>query len=59
MRKNQSLEEIRNRILAEDKIMHQLADYLKSHRIYSKTALGNSIQGFIDYVKQTQAKQDS
>jgi glyoxylase-like metal-dependent hydrolase (beta-lactamase superfamily II) len=59
VRKNQSLEEIRNRILAEDKVMHQLADYLKSHRIYSKTALGNSIQGFIDYAKQTQAKQDS
>jgi glyoxylase-like metal-dependent hydrolase (beta-lactamase superfamily II) len=59
VRKNQSLEEIRNRILAEDKVMHQLADYLKSHHIYSKTALGNSIQGFIDYAKQTRAKQDS
>jgi glyoxylase-like metal-dependent hydrolase (beta-lactamase superfamily II) len=59
VRKNQSLEEIRNRILAEDKVMRQLADYLKSHRIYSKTALGNSIQGFIDNAKQTQAKQDS
>jgi glyoxylase-like metal-dependent hydrolase (beta-lactamase superfamily II) len=55
VRKNQSLEEIRNRILAEDKVMHQLADHLKSHHIYSKTALGNSIQGFIDYAKQTQA----
>ncbi len=58
-RKNQSLEEIRDRIIAEDKVMHQLADYLKSHRIYSRTALGNSVQGFIDYAKQTQAKQSS
>jgi len=49
--RNQSLEEIRERIIAEDKIMHQLADYLKSHRIYSKTALGNSVQGFIDYAE--------
>jgi glyoxylase-like metal-dependent hydrolase (beta-lactamase superfamily II) len=56
VRKNQALEEIRNSIIGEDKVMHQLADYLKSHRIYSKTALGNSIQGFIDYAKQTQAK---
>jgi glyoxylase-like metal-dependent hydrolase (beta-lactamase superfamily II) len=58
-RENQSLEEIRDRIIAEDKVMHQLADYLKSHRIYSRTALGNSVQGFIDYAKQTQAKQSS
>ena len=59
VRKNQSLEEIRERIIAEDKVMHQLADYLKSHRIYSKTALGNSVQGFIDYAKQIQAKEGS
>jgi len=52
--RNQSLEEIRERIIAEDKVMRQLADYLKSHRIYSKTALGNSVQGFIDYAKQIQ-----
>jgi hypothetical protein len=39
--------------------MHQLADYLKSHRIYSKTALGNSVQGFIDYAKQIQGKESS
>ncbi|MGD0644299.1 MAG: MBL fold metallo-hydrolase [Candidatus Bathyarchaeia archaeon] len=59
IRKNQGLEEIRDRIIAEDKVMHQLADYLKSHRIYSRTALGNSVQGFIDYAKQTQSKQSS
>ena len=59
VRKNQSLEEMRDRIIVEDKVMHQLADYLKSHRIYSRTALGNSVQGFIDYAKQTQAKQSS
>ena len=32
VRKNQRLEEIRDRILAEDKVMHKLADYLKSHQ---------------------------
>ncbi|MCJ7793511.1 MBL fold metallo-hydrolase, partial [Candidatus Bathyarchaeota archaeon] len=58
-RKNQSLEEMRDRIIAEDKVMRQLADYLKSHRIYSRTALRNSVQGFKDYAKQTQAKQSS
>jgi len=59
VRENQSLEEIRDRIIAEDKVMHQLADYLKYHRIYSKTALGNSVQGFIDYAKQMRNKQGS
>jgi glyoxylase-like metal-dependent hydrolase (beta-lactamase superfamily II) len=59
VRKNQSLEQIRDRIIAEDKVMYQLGDYLKSHRIYSKTALGNSVQGFIDYAKQVQAVKGS
>lgn len=59
VRENQSLEEIRDRIISEDEVMCQLADYLKSHRIYAKTALGNSVQGFIDYANQTQAKAGS
>src|SRR5208282_3616446 len=59
VRKNQRLEEIRDRIIVEDKVMYQLADYLKSHQIYSKTALGNSVQGFIDYAQQIQANEGS
>ena len=59
VRKNQSFEAIRDRIIAEDPVMSQLADYLKTHRIYSKTALGNSVQGFIDYAKQIQANERS
>jgi glyoxylase-like metal-dependent hydrolase (beta-lactamase superfamily II) len=54
VKENLSLEQIRDRILVEDKVMHQLADYLKGHRIYSKTALINSIQGFIDYAQRKQ-----
>jgi glyoxylase-like metal-dependent hydrolase (beta-lactamase superfamily II) len=56
VKKNQSLDEIRERILAEDKVMNRLSSYLKSHRIYSRTVLLNSVQGFIDYAKKTQAK---
>jgi len=56
VKENQSLDEIRERILAEDKVMNQLSSYLKSHRIYSRTALLNSVQGFIDYAKKKQAK---
>jgi hypothetical protein len=52
---NLSFEQIRDRIVNEDKVMNQLADYLRGHRIYSKTALTNSIQGFISYAKQAQA----
>jgi glyoxylase-like metal-dependent hydrolase (beta-lactamase superfamily II) len=56
VRDNKSLEEIRNGILAEDAVMRRLGGYLKSHKIYSKTALGNTVQGFIEYAKQNQAK---
>jgi glyoxylase-like metal-dependent hydrolase (beta-lactamase superfamily II) len=52
--KNQSLEEIRERILAEDLVMVQILDFVKSHRIYSKTILENCVRGFIEYAKQKQ-----
>ena len=56
VKENHSLDEICERILAEDKVMNQLSSYLKSHRIYFRTALLNSVQGFIDYAKKKQAK---
>jgi glyoxylase-like metal-dependent hydrolase (beta-lactamase superfamily II) len=52
--KKQSLEEIRERILAEDHVMVQILDFVKSHRIYSKTILENCVRGFIEYAKQKQ-----
>jgi glyoxylase-like metal-dependent hydrolase (beta-lactamase superfamily II) len=53
VRKNQPLSVIRERILAEDENMRRMASFLKSHPIYSKTAMWNSVQGFIDSVRQT------
>jgi glyoxylase-like metal-dependent hydrolase (beta-lactamase superfamily II) len=47
--KGQSAEAIRNRILSEDKVMRKIASYLKAHPIYMKTAVENSVQGFIDF----------
>jgi glyoxylase-like metal-dependent hydrolase (beta-lactamase superfamily II) len=48
-----STETIRDRILAEDKIMHKIASYLKTHPIFMKTAVENSIQGFIDFAAES------
>jgi hypothetical protein len=59
VKKNQSLEEIRNRIIQEDKIMNQIIGYVRDHRIYSKTILENCVRGFIDYSKQKLAKTQS
>ena len=50
--KNWSLEQIRDKIVAEDAAMRLVADFVKSHRIYSKTVLENCVRGFIEYVKQ-------
>ncbi len=55
VRKNQSLEQIRDRIITEDKAMNQIADFVRSNRIYSKTMLENCILGFIGYAKQKQS----
>jgi len=52
VRKNQSLEQIRDRIIAEDKVMNSIIDFVRSHRIYSKTMLENCVLGFIEYAKQ-------
>lgn len=46
-----SLEEIRERILSEDKVMLKLAGHLKAHPIYVKTVLENSVQGFIKFAE--------
>ena len=51
VREQQSFDQICKRILWEDKVMHRLADYLSRHPIYSVTALGNTVQGFVDYFK--------
>ena len=50
--KNQSFEEIRDRILAEDIVMGQVLDFMRSHQIYSKTVLENCVRGFFEYAKQ-------
>ncbi len=52
--KNQSLEQIRDRIIQEDKVMTKTIDFIKRHRIYSKTILENCILGFIEYANQKQ-----
>jgi glyoxylase-like metal-dependent hydrolase (beta-lactamase superfamily II) len=52
--KNWSLEQIRDRIIFDDKMMRQVVGFIKSHRIYSKTVLENCVRGFIEYAKQKQ-----
>jgi glyoxylase-like metal-dependent hydrolase (beta-lactamase superfamily II) len=51
VKKGQSLEKIRDRIIAEDKVMNSIVDFIRSHRIYSKTMLENCVRGFIEYAK--------
>jgi glyoxylase-like metal-dependent hydrolase (beta-lactamase superfamily II) len=56
VKRDQSLEQIRDRIIQDDPLMKQILEYVRSHRIYSKTILENCVKGFIDYAKQKQAK---
>ena len=57
VKRNWSLEQIRDRIIAEDKVMSQseIAAFIRSHRIYSKTVFENCVRGFIEYAKQKQS----
>jgi len=45
--RSSSVEVIRERILAEDKIVGKHAAFLKSHPIYAKTVLERSVQGLL------------
>lgn len=54
--KGWSLEQVRDKIIAQDPVMGRIADYVKSHPIYSKTVLENCVLGFIEYAKHKQAK---
>lgn len=51
VKEKRSFEQICKRIVEEDKVMNRLEDYLKTHRIYSVTALGNTVEGFVEYAK--------
>jgi glyoxylase-like metal-dependent hydrolase (beta-lactamase superfamily II) len=53
VKKNQSVEEIRDRIIQKDKAMNRIIGYVKSHQIYSKTMLENCVKGFVEYFKQS------
>jgi glyoxylase-like metal-dependent hydrolase (beta-lactamase superfamily II) len=46
--KRQNPSVIGERILAEDERMRGVAGFLKSHPIYSKTVVENSVQGFVE-----------
>ena len=55
VKKNWSLEQIRDRIIMEDNVMGLIKDFVLTHRIYSKTVLENCVRGFIEYAKQKQS----
>lgn len=52
-------EQIIECIFKEDPTMNKLESFLKSHKVYSKTAIDNSVYGFVEYVKKSQAKTGS
>jgi glyoxylase-like metal-dependent hydrolase (beta-lactamase superfamily II) len=54
VKKNQPFEQIIESVLTEDPTMKKLAEFLKGHKIYAKTAIENSIMGFVEYAKKTQ-----
>ena len=54
VKNKQSLGEIREQIFLEDKMTQKIAGYLRSHPIYVKTVLENSVRGFIEFAKTAQ-----
>lgn len=54
VRKNQSLEQVRDRIILEDKVLGGIIEYVRNHKIYSKTMLENCVRGFYEWAQSRQ-----
>jgi glyoxylase-like metal-dependent hydrolase (beta-lactamase superfamily II) len=54
VKNGQSQSAITERILHEDEAMRKAAAYFKAHPVLVKTAIENSVQGFIEYAKKNQ-----
>ena len=54
IKNRQSPEAIRERILTEDSAVRKIAPFLKSHPIFMKTVIENSVQGFIYFAASHQ-----
>lgn len=54
--KNMSRQQIQDQIVAQDKALNKVSDFITSHPIYSLTVLGNCIDGFIEYAKAKAAE---
>jgi glyoxylase-like metal-dependent hydrolase (beta-lactamase superfamily II) len=52
----QRVEEIRDRIVAEDASIQKAAQFIRVHPILSETVLSNSVQGFIDFAQKSFAE---
>ncbi len=48
-RKGQNMKAIRDKILARDPAMQKICDFLRSHTYFMKTAVENSVQGFVEF----------
>jgi glyoxylase-like metal-dependent hydrolase (beta-lactamase superfamily II) len=52
VKQNKSFEQIIDCVIVEDPLMNTLSSFLLKHKVYSKTAIENSICGFVEYVKR-------
>jgi glyoxylase-like metal-dependent hydrolase (beta-lactamase superfamily II) len=55
VKNGQSFEVVRDRILAEDNAMCKVASFLRANPIFMKTAVENSVQGFIEFAETAQS----
>jgi glyoxylase-like metal-dependent hydrolase (beta-lactamase superfamily II) len=53
IKSKQNPDTIRERILAGDEVMRRIAPFLRLHPIFMKTAIENSVQGFIDFAEKS------
>jgi len=56
---NKNMEQVIECVIAEDPLMNALSEFLRGHKIYSKMAIENSINGFVEYAKKAQMKQSA
>jgi hypothetical protein len=59
VKQSQTFEQITEHVFTEDPIMSKLSTFLREHKVYAKTAIENSLCGFVEYAKKAQTQQVS
>ena len=56
IQEKQSLEEVRQKIIEDDRQIQKTVEFIKAHPVWNETVLINSVQGFMQFAEKSRSK---